>query len=349
MIEAAGPLSVAEYMTFCLTHPRHGYYVTRDPLGAAGDFTTAPEISQMFGEVIGLWAAQVWLDGGGSPPLRLAELGPGRGTLMADALRAIGQVPALKAARPQAHLVEISPALRQRQREALAGRAADIVWHDDIATLPRASTIVIANEFFDALPIRQAVYAEGGWHERRIGLDANGALSFGLAPHRLANFSPPVAPPIAPGAVFEWRDSRIATELAGRIARHGGALLAIDYGHARSGYGETLQAVRRHAFEDVLASPGEADLTAHVDFAVMAAAAAHAGARVFGPTGQGAFLTAVGIVQRAERLAAAAPGKVAEIEAALARLTGTGEGRMGALFKVIGIAPAGVTLPGFDR
>ncbi|NNM73516.1 class I SAM-dependent methyltransferase [Enterovirga sp. DB1703] len=333
-------------MALALGHPRLGYYVTRDPLGAAGDFTTAPEISQMFGELIGLWAAETWSLLGRPAPLRLVELGPGRGTLMSDALRAAGVLPGFREALT-VHLVETSPALREAQARTLQPAGVAVTWHLQLAEVPPGPAIVIANEFFDALPIRQFVRARTGWHERMVGLGPDGALSFGLAPDP----DPRLAAPGQPGDVLEVGEAglAIAAEIGARLARGGGAALVIDYGHHRSGPGETLQSVRHHAFADPLAEPGEADLTAHVDFEALARAAARAGASVHGPESQGDFLRALGIEARAERLRRGASAEqAAEIGAALRRLTGPGPDGMGDLFKAVAFAQPGVTqLPGF--
>ena len=353
LIEAEGPLSVARYMTLCLSHPQYGYYVTRDPLGVAGDFTTAPEISQMFGELIGLWAAAIWQAMGSPPRVLLAELGPGRGTLMADALRAARVVPAFRAA-AEVHLVEMSPVLRARQLETLSGGGVSATWHADVAELPDAPLIVIANEFFDALPVNQAVKTDSGWHERMVGIDAQGRLAFGLAPDPIRQFErllPERLRDAPAGAVFEWRPDHVLVELCRRLLRFGGAALVIDYGHAASGFGDTLQAVRRHSFADPLLAPGESDLTSHVDFEALRNAAVHCGAGVCGPIGQGAFLRGLGIEARAARLRAnASAEQAASVDAALARLTGFGPGQMGELFKVLAVAhPAMGPLPGFDN
>jgi NADH dehydrogenase [ubiquinone] 1 alpha subcomplex assembly factor 7 len=344
-----GPMPVARFMALCLGHPVHGYYVTRDPFGAGGDFITAPETSQMFGEIIGLWAAAVWA-AMGTPAVRLIELGPGRGTLMADALRAARVVPGFRAAL-SIDLVETSPVLRQRQQQALAGLDRPLAWHRDLDEVPPGPAIVIANEFFDALPVHQAVRAADGWHERMVGVDRSGALAFGLAPDPIADFAR-LAPGLAqapPGAVFEWRPDHLAVALARRLARDGGAALIIDYGHAVSAAGDTLQAVGAHAAADPLARPGEIDLTAHVDFAALCAAARRGGARWHGLLPQGQFLHRLGIATRADRLkAAASPAQAAAIDAAAQRLTGPAPG-MGELFKVAALAhPAIPALPGFE-
>jgi len=347
-----GPISVAAYMALCLGHPTHGYYATRDPFGRAGDFITAPEISQMFGELIGLWAAQVWRAMGASEKVALAELGPGRGTLINDALRAARVVPPFRAALA-VHLVETSPVLQRMQQEQLAAAGAPITWHRGLSELPDMPVIAIANEFFDALPIHQAVRATDGWHERMVGLGADGALTFAVHPDPLPGFDAVLPPNVAAapvGSLYEWRSPEHAVALAQHVAQCGGAALIIDYGHVTSAVGETLQAVGRHAFADPLARPGEVDLTAHVDFAALARAASSAGARVHGPITQGEFLRRAGIEARARALkASATPSQAADIDSALARLTASGASAMGALFKAIAITDPKLTaLPGFD-
>jgi NADH dehydrogenase [ubiquinone] 1 alpha subcomplex assembly factor 7 len=351
IIAVDGPMSVAAFMRLCLGHPEHGYYTTRDPFGRGGDFITAPEISQMFGELIGLWAAAAWQAMGAPARVALMELGPGRGTLMADALRAARVVPAFVAAL-NVHLVETSPVLRRLQQERLAGLGVPVAWHGDIADVPDGPLIVIANEFFDALPVHQAVKAADGWHERMVGVDA-GALAFALHPDPIPGFAAIVPGRLAgapTGAVYEWRSGDVVAEIAHRVAGHGGAALTLDYGHRESALGETLQAVGRHAFADPLASPGEVDLTAQVDFAALARTAEGAGARVHGPVAQGEFLRRLGIEARAAALrATATPAQAVDIDDALARLAGTGGDAMGELFKAIAFAdPRLDALPGFD-
>jgi len=346
MIALDGPITVERYMGLCLSHPQFGYYMTRDPLGLEGDFITAPEISQMFGELIGLWAAQVWLDRGGPAPVQIIELGPGRGTLMRDALRAAAVAPGFLDA-AQVHMVETSPVLIDRQRDTLSRAPVPCTWHMALDTVPEGAAIVIANEFFDALPLRQFVRAEGAWRERLVGLADDGSLCFGLAREAM----PEITVAGREGAVVEWPMAGIAQmrALAGRLARDGGAALAIDYGHIRSGLSDTLQAIRNHGFTDVLAEPGEADVTAHVDFAQLAAAAQSAGAQTEPVVTQGAFLRALGIDARTRALAAAAPEREAEIAAARARLVDATPEAMGGLFKVLGLRhPASPALPGFS-
>jgi len=352
MIAVDGPLPVGRFMALCLGHPRHGYYATRDPFGACGDFITAPEISQMFGELIGLWAAELWQRMGAPRCVSLVELGPGRGTLIADALRAAKVVPAFRAAL-SIRLVEASPALRARQAAVLEKLDLPLAWHDDIAELPETPLIVVANEFFDALAVHQAVRAADGWHERRVGIGADGNLSFALHPDSIRGFDavlPAALRGLPIGSLYEWRSNHPAAELARRVVRSGGAALVIDYGHGESAAGETLQAVSRHGFADPLASPGEVDLTAHVDFAALARAASSAGARVHGPVPQGALLRRLGIEARAAMLKQAAkPTQAAEIDAAVRRLTAPGRDAMGELFKAVVIAdPKLGPLPGFD-
>jgi SAM-dependent MidA family methyltransferase len=352
LIAAQGPMRVAHYMAHCLGDPEFGYYRTRDPLGMRGDFVTAPEISQMFGELVGLWAVAIWRQMGAPASFVLAELGPGRGTLMADALRA-AQIEAGFVAAATVHLVETSPVLRRMQKEALGRFAAQVVWHDAIATLPEAPAITIANEFFDALPIYQAVRKADGWHERMVGLDEEDRLSFGLHGAPIPDFERTLPPGLTAtdGAIFEWRSDAELNLLCWRLQKHGGAALVIDYGHVVSGFGDTLQAVHRHGFADPLAALGETDLTAHVDFAAMARVGRALGAAVQGPAEQGVFLRRLGIEVRAERLTQKAmPQQREAIDAAYVRLTGGGPGEMGGLFKALAFShPALGSLPGFDN
>ena len=352
MIEQEGPISVERYMALALGHPVHGYYMSREPFGAAGDFTTAPEISQMFGELIGLWAAEVWTLMGSPARIRLVELGPGRGALMADALRAARVHPAFHAAL-DVHLVETSLLLAGRQREALAECGVPVAWHTSFADAPAGPAIVIANEFFDALPIRQYVRSEVGWCERLVGLDPAGHFIFGLSgePEPYIKAEAPLGALLEVGA----EGQRLMTAIAARIASQGGALLAIDYGHTRTDFGETLQAVRAHRFADPLESPGEADLTSHVDFAALGRAARSTGCAVHGPVTQGAFLNQLGLAQRALALAArATPEQVTAIEAAVRRLASPGpvdgpDASMGALFKALAVSRKDLgPLPGFE-
>ena len=335
-----GPISLADYMAEALLHPVHGYYTTRDPLGVRGDFTTAPEISQMFGELLGLCLAQAWLDQGAPARVTLAELGPGRGTLMADALRATRAVPGFHAAL-ELWLVEASPVLRARQCAALEGHAPRHV--GEIAALPSDRPLyLIANEFFDALPIRQFERRAEGWAERLVGL-SDGRLAFGLGPegaqpalaHRLADTRPGDLVEVCPAA------GPAAAAIGGIIAAQGGAALIIDYGDWRS-LGDTFQALCQHAPDDPLANPGQADLTAHVDFEALARAAHPA--RHSRLTPQGVFLERLGISARATALAGRLTGDaLAAHVAGHRRLTHPSE--MGTLFKVLGLYPPGAAPP----
>jgi len=351
-ITVAGPMPVGEYMALCLGDPEHGYYTTRDPLGSRGDFITAPEISQMFGELIGLWMAAVWKQMGAPENIRIIELGPGRGTLMNDALRAVEVMPEFRKAL-MVHLVEFSPVLEAQQERTLEHHSIPMVWHPALEDVPKGPAIVIANEFFDALPVNQAVKTEHGWHERQIEIDLLGNLAFTVPRDPIAHFDMllPAAVREAPeGAIFEWRDDGVAMELGRRISNDGGAALVIDYGHAETAIGETLQAVGQHAFANPLTTPGNIDLTAHVDFQALARAAEAMGANGFGPLDQSEFLRRLGIETRAAKLKVSVDSDAAaEVDAALARLTGHGRAGMGALFKVAGFAHPSIGVPpGFE-
>jgi len=353
-IKLAGPMPVRQFMTSCLSHPQHGYYMTRDPLGRAGDFITAPEISQVFGELVGLWAASVWHLMEQPDNLRLIELGPGRGTMMLDAMRAAQVVPAFRAA-IVIHLVEISPTLRERQQQALAALDVPVMWHQSFDEVPEGPAIVLANEFFDAIPVSQAIKQFNGWYERVVELDRDGNFKFGIANELLPLFDQLVPENLrdAPiGTIYEWRSDNMALTLGRRMAQQGGAALVIDYGHDRSGAGETLQAVSDHGYVDALAQPGEVDLTAHVDFQALAEAAESMGARVFGPVAQGRFLRQLGVEARGEALCTLAPPeKAAEIKAAVQRLTAEETTKdMGRLFRALAIThPSLATTPGFEN
>lgn len=335
-IAATGPIRLADYMAECLLHPDHGYYTRAEPFGAQGDFITAPEISQMFGELLGLWLAQCWLDQGAPGAFTLAEPGPGRGTLMADVLHATQRVPGFHAA-ARVVLVEASPRLRAVQRDRLAGYA--VAWADTVDDLPDAPLYLLANEFFDALPVRQFTRVGDGWSETMVTVQ-DGALALArAAPVALDALAQRLAD-TRDGDVVEWCPAAapIAASIAGRIARHGGAALVVDYG-GWHGTGDTVQALRGHAFVPVLSTPGQADITAHVDFEPLARAATAAGARTHGPLGQGALLDRLGIGARAERLAQGLTGAQAQgLIAATRRLTHPDE--MGTLFKALAILPA---------
>jgi NADH dehydrogenase [ubiquinone] 1 alpha subcomplex assembly factor 7 len=343
-ISSTGPLTLADYMTECLLHPRLGYYTTRDPFGAAGDFTTAPEISQMFGEVLGLCLAQSWLDQGAPAPFTLAEPGPGRGTLMADIWRATARVPGFHVA-AQVHLIEASPALRAHQKARLA--ALEPTWCDSFDQLPDAPLWLIANEFFDALPIRQFQRTGGAWRERVVGLQG-GALALGLTgPANLRALEPRLAD-TPEGGIVELRPAAnpVMEAIATRIAAHGGAAVIVDYGDWRS-RGDTFQAMAGHGFADPFANPGQADLTAHVDFEALAVAAPMLKASAL--SAQGALLQRLGIGARAAQLARnLGATELSAHEAAFHRLTDPSE--MGTLFKALALVPPTQPLPpGFDE
>lgn len=340
LIRSTGPMPVWRYMEICLTHPRYGYYVSRDPLGRDGDFTTSPEVSQMFGELLGLWAASVWRAMESPATLHLIELGPGRGTMMSDALRAMRVLPDLYQA-VQVHLVEINPVLREKQKAALPGHRS-VTWHDSLATVPPGPSVVFANEYFDVLPIHQAIKRDSGWHERTVDIGADGQLIFGASAEPIARFDllvPSLVRAAPTGAIFEWRPDREIMTLARRVRDHGGAAVIIDYGHVRSEAGDTFQAIARHSYSDPLKNPGQADITAHVDFEALARAAEAVGARVHGPATQGDFLKRLGIETRAITLMSKATPDVSEsVSGALKRLIDSGRGGMGSMFKVIGIS-----------
>jgi NADH dehydrogenase [ubiquinone] 1 alpha subcomplex assembly factor 7 len=370
LIRLNGPMSIADYMALCLGDPEHGYYMRREPFGRAGDFITAPEVSQMFGELIGAWVVATWEAMGSPARFAFVELGPGRGTLMKDVLRVARLRPAFLDA-AGIHLVETSPRLREIQRETLAD--SPVVWHASLDDVPEVPTILIANEFFDALPIRQFVRTADGWAERMIGLGDGGGLTFGLrhlstpttsssgltggsAPgeqtpvDRAVASDPPVQPgdDVDEGAIVELSpaSAAIASGLAARLAKNTGAALLIDYGYEGPATGDTLQAVARHHYVPPLESPGEADLTAHVDFTALARAARAAGAETHPLLTQGEFLARLGLETRAATLKR---GKdettIAAVDAATARLAGPDA--MGNLFKVLAISSRGLVVPIF--
>lgn len=340
-IRAFGPITLADYMSAALTDPAEGYYRRKDPLGAAGDFVTAPEVSQMFGELIGAWTAIAWEQMGRPDPVRLVELGPGRGTLMADALRATSRVSGFHQAL-RLHLVEVGEQLMERQRVALSQWQP--TWHAELADVPAGPSIVLANEFLDTLPIRQLVRGGKGWEERLVGLDGDD-LAYVFGPTALTPLLPPSLEDSLPGTTVEISPARIAVVdlLARRLLSHGGVALLIDYGPPESRAGGTFQAIRSHKSWPPLVEPGTADITSHVDFGEIARAARLAGAAVHGPVGQGEFLERLGIRPRAERLSERDAG----VAAALGRLIDLDE--MGTLFQAIVIAHPDLPTPaGFE-
>ncbi|PLR24447.1 SAM-dependent methyltransferase [Caulobacter zeae] len=371
-----GPISVPEYFTRCLHDPRDGYYANRPALGSDGDFVTAPGVSQMFGELIGLWLMETWDRQGRPAPFRLVEMGPGDGTLMSDILRAARLLPAfLEAA--DLWLVEVSPVLRAAQKEKLAG--ASVQWADRLEEVPAgAPLLLVANELLDCLPARQFVKTPEGWAERVVGLAEDGELAFGLRslspPPRRGRGGPPKAvegaaaslpldapsttswspspalagEELAPGAILESSPAQAAlgSELGHRIVRDGGAALLIDYGRATSEPGDTLQALRAHKKEGPLDSPGQADLTVWADFPSVLEAARQAGASAPPVITQGDFLRALGIEARAQALAAARPDRAEVVARQLDRLTGAAQ--MGDLFKVACLSAPGLNPPLFE-
>ncbi len=339
-IAGRGHVTVAEFMELALG----AYYADRDPLGLRGDFITAPEVSQMFGEMIGLWCVDLWSRMGKPSPFILAELGPGRGTLMADALRAARVAPGFLAA-AQVHLVEINATLIAAQKAALQGFAPQ--WHTTFDQLPPGPMLLVANEFWDALPIHQFVMTDSGWKERVLIAKPDGCFAFGEADpgaeHALLR---PEHAAATLGDVAEVSPAglRLAAALGRRFARSEGAALIIDYGPMQSGLGDSLQALQQHHHHDPLIEPGSADLTAHVDFAALAAAACEAGAAAHGPATQSEFLQTLGIVLRAETLKAKGDDALrGEIDAALDRLIGALG--MGSLFKVLALTAPGTPQP----
>ena len=338
-ISLNGSLSVEAYWNLCLSHPEHGYYITRDPLGREGDFTTAPEISQLFGEMIGIWTVEQWYKLGQPNAIYIVECGPGRGTLMADLLR-IGKIIPEFIEAIQIHLIETSPSLRAKQGEVLKGH--QVVWHEDLSTLPdNAPLIVIGNEFLDALPIQQYVFKDGAWFERVIGIEED-ELIFGLLSSPHPNLPPQVGKELSSipsplrgegqggGEIFEISPARenYVLDISTRIQSQTGAGLIIDYGHDVSGFGDTLQAVKNHHYTDVLKNCGEVDITSHVDFGRLKSIIEKTGLSVLLQS-QGDFLKRLGIEARAEQLMPKSPS----LKTGLHRLID--DDKMGRLFRVM--------------
>ena len=341
-IAQEGPITIAHYMAQALGHPKHGYYMSRDPFGGRGDFITAPEVSQIFGELIGVWCAAGYQMIGAPDRFALVELGPGRGTLMSDVLRAAKVMPGFLAA-AEVHLVETSPLLAQNQKIKLNGAGVPVTWHADFESVPKMPLILLANEFFDALPIRQLQKGDGEWRERVVGLE-DGKLAFGLAqkeePPRFVDDDAPS------GSLAEISPARdhVAHALGARVAAEGGCGLIIDYGHAHSAAGDTLQAMSKHGYVDVLHRPGHCDVTSHVDFDRLAESIEAGGAKTYGPVPQGPFLHAMGLEVRAQKLKEKAMSRQKRlIDSAVERLAGRDQ--MGALFKVLALTHADCPMP----
>ncbi len=348
MIAAAGPIGIADYMAACLFDPVDGYYTTREPFGAEGDFTTAPEISQMFGELVAVWCVGAWEALGRPAPFCLAEIGPGRGTLMQDMMRTIARLSPDMLRAAEVAMVEASPHLAAVQERTLADAPKRPSWLERPQDLPRLPLVVVANELFDAIPLRQYVMGSKIWHERMVGLDEAGDLAFVAGPGAPPPGAVPPGPAPAPGTVLEVAPARAAMMdvLCERIAADGGAGLFIDYGYTGPAYGDTLQALRRHEYDPVLANPGEADLTAHVDFGALAEAA-HGHGLAARLLDQGEFLMRMGLAERASALGRNAPAERRErLQSEVDRLARPEA--MGTLFKVLAVARPGAELPGFS-
>lgn len=351
LIRMSGPLSVTDYFALCLADPEHGYYRTREPFGQSGDFITAPEISQLFGEMVGVFLVHAWQQHGSPVPVNLVEIGPGRGTMMLDMIRVIRRLAPDLFEALSVHLVETSDRLRGVQRVTLEAFSSKVSWHRGFDEVPNGFTLIAANELFDAIPIRQFVKTPKGFRERLVGLDAEDELAFGIG---VATIDPALLPQNSggepDGTVYEIAPARQAVmqALCERLRQSGGTALIIDYGHMVTGFGDTLQAVLHHEYDPPLAHPGEADLTSHVDFEDLARVARASGVQINGCLHQGDFLYGLGLSQRAEALA---NGKAEPEQRAIAlaadRLAGAGEGKMGELFKVMAVSSPKVTLTPF--
>ena len=350
LIRAHGPISVTDYFALCLAHPQYGYYRSREPFGEGGDFITAPEVSQLFGEMVGVFLVHAWQRHDCPGNVRLVEIGPGRGTMMSDILRVVERLSPELYAGMSVHMVETSPRLREIQAQTLDPHAGRIAWHDSFDEVPPGFFLLAANELFDAIPLRQFVKTPTGFRERMVALDADDELSFtagiaGLDPALL-----PGTPAALPdGTIFEIAPAReaVMSAICARLQEIGGSAVIIDYGYTVTAYGDTLQAVRRHQFDPPLAHPGEADLTSHVDFDRLSRTAAASGVEVNGLMRQGDFLRGLGIHERAEALARSKDAPTQnEIRVAVERLAGEGPGRMGELFKVLLISHPGIDLAG---
>lgn len=352
-IGETGPIGLDRYWNIALFDREHGYYTSREPFGRSGDFVTAPEVSQMFGELLGAWVAAAWRELDGPTPFLLVEIGPGRGTLMADMLRTIARIAPDCMRAVKVRLVETSDRLAAVQATTLERFDLPMRRVRRIAEIEGAPAIVVANELFDAIATRQFVFDGDAWRERCVAVSSTGRFEFVLCrnvhdlPDELAGAGSPLA-----GAVLEWSPAReaMAADLAARLARHGGAGLFIDYGHAATAFGDTLQALRGHAVADPLDRPGECDITSHVDFQRIAAAFRDHGLALSPVVTQGAFLLSLGLRERAAALAAGADaGEIAGIEAAARRLAGSQPNEMGSLFKVLCAASGSLSLPPFER
>lgn len=351
LITQTGPISVADYFAVCLADPEFGYYITRDPFGAAGDFTTAPEISQLFGEMIGVYLVQSWQAQAPNGPIRIIEIGPGRGTLMVDALRVMEKIAPALFEQASIHLVETSPKLREIQKDALTKYGDKISWHNSFEEVPGGFFLLVANELFDAIPLRQFVKTDLGFRERTVTINADDKLTFSVG---LAGIDTDLLPSNhkdeALGTIFEIAPARVnvMTVIATRLAREGGSALVIDYGYLATSFGDTLQAIHKHEFDPPLANPGQADITSHVDFEMLMRTAHAAGAHIHGVMHQSDFLVGLGLLQRAGMLGQDKDHETQqEIRNAVERLVGEGPGNMGELFKVLAISGQALKLAPF--
>jgi NADH dehydrogenase [ubiquinone] 1 alpha subcomplex assembly factor 7 len=348
MIRMSGPLPVSAFMTLALHDPQSGFYASREAIGAQGAFITAPEISQIFGELLGLWCAQLWNDQGCAENPSLVELGPGRGTLISDALHALRSVPALLDTLDVV-LVEASPKMEDIQRAQLRDAPASVSWVRQWSEIAQDRPLfLLANEFLDALPVRQFVTTERGWCERVVVVSED-SLGFALSPIPVPLAIPAWRGTAEPGAVYEISPAAgaLVEDISSAVSAQGGGALFIDYGHVGEGFGDTLQAVAEHRPVDVLASPGEVDISVHVDFTAMAESARRGGGRVWGPVAQSKFLRTLGIDLRADKLSATDSIHASGIRSAVTRLTDPNA--MGALFKVMAVTAADAPRPpGFD-
>lgn len=353
IISAQGPISVTDYFALCLADPEYGYYKTRDPFGRGGDFVTAPEVSQLFGEMLGIFLVHAW-EKHLRPRrnVRIAEIGPGRGTMMSDILRVVQKLAPELYETATIHLVETSPTLRDIQAKTLAGHGGNVSWHDGFDEIPAGFLLLAANEFFDAVPFRQFVKVGAGFRERLVGIDGTGDLAFVAGAGSLDPALLPTGHQAAPeGSIVEVAPARAAIMqmLSDRLFNGGGSAVIIDYGHLSPGLGDTLQAVLKHQFDPPLANPGEADLTSHVDFSVLADVARSRSIAVNGMMGQGEFLLKLGLLERAGSLGSGkSAGEQEKIRAAVERLAGDGQGQMGALFKVLAVSSPAVALAPFE-
>lgn len=351
LITQTGPISVADYFAVCLADPEYGYYITRDPFGVAGDFTTAPEISQLFGEMIGVYLVQSWQAQAPDGPIRIIEIGPGRGTLMADALRVIEKIAPDLLENSTIHMVETSPKLRETQKETLAKYADKISWHNSFEDVPSGFFLLVANELFDAIPLRQFVKTDIGFRERTVTINAEDELAFSVGVAGIDTDLLPSNHKDQPsGTIFEIAPARVnvMTAIATRLIQEGGSALVIDYGYLATGFGDTLQAIHKHEFDPPLANPGRADLTSHVDFEMLLRTAHAAGAHIHGVMHQGDFLIGLGLLQRAGMLGQNKDHDTQQqIRSAVERLVGEGSGNMGELFKVLAISGRAINLTPF--